>query len=69
MLYEGVGNALGVLLPKFQPVTDAEVDQLMDLKIRVKGFDIRISSISLILLNFLIICIYFQCFTYFTYFT
>jgi hypothetical protein len=35
MLYEGVGNTLGVFLLKFPPVTDADVDQLMDMKIRV----------------------------------
>ena len=42
MLYEGVGtgNTLGVFLPTFQPVTNTDVDQLMDLKIRMQGYDI-----------------------------
>ena len=59
MLYEGVVNTLGVFLPKFQPVTNADVDQLMDLKIRMQGYDILISFISLILLSFLIMIIVF----------
>ena len=35
MVYEGVGRSLGQYLPKFPPATDEDVDQLMELKIRV----------------------------------
>ena len=35
MIYEGVGKCIGQFLPKFPPNTDEEVDQLMELKVRV----------------------------------
>jgi hypothetical protein len=35
MVFEGVGKSLGQLLPKFPPITDEDVNQLMDLKVRV----------------------------------
>jgi hypothetical protein len=35
MLFECVGKQLGQIIPRFPPTTDAEVDSLLDLKIRV----------------------------------
>ena len=35
MIHEGVGKSLSQLIPKFPPTTEAEVDALMDMKVRV----------------------------------